>query len=363
MKSGRWSSLIAWFAVVMSAACADGQEARALPKPDGKPADHTKKVQVFILLGQSNMLGFGRVGPKETRGTLESMIRDQGKYGFLVDDAGKWTVRKDVRFVHVMDRRGVDYKDLETFQDVKNDWLTVAGNFGPELGFGHVMGQTLDAPVLVLKACIGNRSLGWDLLPPGSERYEFEGKMYAGYKDVAPSWAKGEEPKPVSWYAGRQYDADTAHAKAVLKNLKKYFPDYQDQGYEVAGFVWWQGHKDTGSAAHASKYEQNLVRLIHSLRKDFDAPKAKFVLATGCGNPGTSGLGKVVAESQLAVGDAKKYPEFRNNVRAVDTRDLWRAASDSPINQGHHYNHNAETYMETGLRLGWAMAELLNQKQ
>jgi alpha-galactosidase len=258
-----------------------------------------------------------------------------------------------------MDQRGVDYKNLEKFGDVKNDWLMVKGNFGPELGFGHVMGHVLDEPVLVLKACIGNRSLGWDLLPPGSERYEFEGKVYAGYKDIAPSWDKGAEPKAVPWYAGRQYDADTAHAKAVLKNLKKYYPDYNDQGYEVAGFVWWQGHKDTGSAAHANKYEENLVRLVHSLRKDFDAPKARFVLATGCGNPGTEGLGKKIAEAQLALADEKKHPEFKGSVRAVDTRNLWREAADSPTNQGYHYNHNAETYMETGLRLGWAMAELL----
>ena len=68
-----------------------------------------------------------------------------------------------------------------------------------------------DEPVLLLKACIGNRRLGWDLLPPGSDRFEFEGKIYAGYKDVANFWDKGTEPKPVPWYAGRQYDADTAH--------------------------------------------------------------------------------------------------------------------------------------------------------
>ena len=34
--------------------------------------------------------------------------------------------------------------------------------------------------------------------------------------------------------------------------------------------------------------------------------------------------------------------------------------ADSPKNQGHHYyNRNAETYLEVGLRLGWAMADLL----
>lgn len=332
---------------------------KELPKPDGKPANHAKKVKVFILMGQSNMLGFGRVGPKETKGSLEYFIHEKGKYRFLIDENNQWTVRKDVRNVHVMDQRGVDYKNLDKFGDVKNDWLTVKGNFGPEIGFGHVLGHVLDEPVLVLKACIGNRSLGWDLLPPGSQRYEFEGKIYAGYKDTAPSWKKDMEPKAVNWYAGRQYDADTAHAKAVMANMKKYFPDYQDQGYEVAGFVWWQGHKDTGDKGHAMKYEENLVRLIKSLRKDFNAPQAKFVLATGCGNPGTEGTGKLVAEAQLAMNDTQKYPEFQGNVKAIDTRDLWRDAAVSPTNQGYHYNHNAETYMETGLRLGWAMVELL----
>lgn len=28
-----------------------------IPKPDGKPADMTNPVQVFILMGQSNMVG------------------------------------------------------------------------------------------------------------------------------------------------------------------------------------------------------------------------------------------------------------------------------------------------------------------
>lgn len=46
-------------------------------------------------------------------------------------------------------------------------------------------------------------------------------------------------------------------------------------------------------------------------------------------------------------------------MKAVDTHDLWRAADVSPKNQGYHYNRNAETYMETGLRLAWVMTELL----
>lgn len=49
---------------------------------------------------------------------------------------------------------------------------------------------------------------------------------------------------------------------------------------EIAGFVWWQGHKNTGSSAHDRKFEENLVRLIKSLWKVFDTPNAVFLLAT-----------------------------------------------------------------------------------
>jgi hypothetical protein len=36
-----------------------------LPDPDGKEADIPTPVQVFILLGQSNMLGAGKIGPAD----------------------------------------------------------------------------------------------------------------------------------------------------------------------------------------------------------------------------------------------------------------------------------------------------------
>lgn len=77
-----------------------------LPDPDTKPAAAGKPVKVFILLGQSNMLGFGRVGPEDKRGTLEYLTRKEGRYPHLVDDQGKWTQRKDVRYVLCQERAG-----------------------------------------------------------------------------------------------------------------------------------------------------------------------------------------------------------------------------------------------------------------
>ncbi len=333
---------------------------RELSRPDGNAPDVKKKVKVFILMGQSNMVGMGDILPEEKLGTLTHLTKTDKKYPFLVDDAGNWTVRKDVFYYDARVKKG--------------GYLSATSNngkaIGPELGFGFVMGQMLDEPVLVLKSCIGNRSLGWDLLPPGSERFEAEVterggqkvmKVFAGYKDTPDSWVEGQPKKTNNWYAGKQYDDDMANAKAALASLAKIYPDYQGQGYEIAGFVWWQGHKDQ-NAVHASRYEQNLARLITSLRKDYDAPQARFVLATGCGNPGRTSFGLQIAEAQLAIGNAKKHPGFAGNVKAVDSRDLWREADVSPKNQGYHYNRNAETYLETGLHLGWAMADLLKSK-
>jgi len=325
-----------------------------LPRPDAKPADLTKPVKVFILMGQSNMLGMGEVGPETTKGTLEYLTKNEKRYPHLLDDAGNWTARSDVRYIFVMQNKG-------SMQTVRNEWLTVKAKstIGPELQFGHIMGYVLDEPVLVLKACIGNRSLGWDLLPPGSERFTVDGKTYAGYKDTPDSWIEGQPKKEVAWYAGKQYDDDVGNAKKVLSEIGKYYPGAEK--YEVAGFVWWQGHKDQ-NPVHASRYEQNLVNLIKSLRKDFNAPNAPFVLAVGCGNPGRTSFGLQIAEAQIAMNDAKKHPEFAGNVKCVESRDFWREVDVSPKNQGYHYNRNAETYMEVGNALGWAMAELLKGK-
>ncbi|MFK7788641.1 MAG: sialate O-acetylesterase, partial [Phycisphaeraceae bacterium] len=192
---------------ILNAGSAMAEDTASLPDPDGKPADMTKPVQVFILMGQSNMLGFGKVNGGD--GSLAHAVKEKGLYPYLVDDAGVWTTRQDVRNVFVMDRRG-------RMQTAQNEWLTITNrNVGPEVGIGHHLGNMIDAPVLILKACIGNRCLGWDLLPPGSERYEHGGKIHAGYKDsyskVKGPWEKGSEPpKPDAgdWYAGWQYDID-----------------------------------------------------------------------------------------------------------------------------------------------------------
>lgn len=326
-----------------------------LPDPDGKPADLSKPVQVYILLGQSNMLGFGKIGPADSDGSLEHAVREKKLYPYLVDEDGKWTQRNDVRNVRVM---GSGTGGMKVFN---NEWMTIkGGRIGPEIGIGHHLGQAIDAPVLILKSCIGNRALGWDLLPPGSEGFEFTDSagvtwVHPGYKGSPERWKKGTEPKQINWYAGMQYDGDVARAKSVLDELETYYPGAN--GYEIAGFFWWQGDRDSRSEALSSRYQQNLVHLIKQLRQDFAAPRAKFVCATlGQTEQGASDNGGRILEAMFAVdGDSGQYPEFKGNVATVYTHPLSQGGSS-----GSHYGGNAETYMNVGEAMGRAMVELLN---
>lgn len=163
-------------------------------------------------------------------------------------------------------------------------------------------------------------------------------------------------PQPIGWYAGLQYDGDVARAKDVLKNLSKYYPGASE--FEVAGFLWWQGDRDSRSAALSSRYEKNLVHLIKTLRKEFNAPKAKFVCASlGQTKKGAIDGGGKILNAVLAVdGKSGKYPEFKGNVASVYTHTLSKGGSS-----GGHYSGNAETYMNVGLAMGEAMVKLIEK--
>ena len=352
MRFNTLATIIITALLVTSVALPVSAGEKTLPDPDGKPADLSKPVQVYILLGQSNMLGFGKI--KGGDGSLENAVKEKSLYPYLVDEAGAWTERKDVRNVRVM---GSGTGGMRQFN---NEWMTIkGGRIGPEIGIGHHLGNAVDAPVMVLKSCIGNRALGWDLLPPGGEGFEFTDKkgvtwVHPGYKGSPERWKKGTEPKKIKWYAGMQYDGDISRAKKVLAELDKYYPGAKK--YEVAGFFWWQGDRDSRSAALSGRYEKNLVHIIKQLRKDFNAPKAKFVCASlGQTKKGAANGGGKILEAMLAVdGRSGKYAEFKGNVAAVYAHPLSKGGSS-----GGHYGGNAETYMNVGEAMGRAMVNLL----
>jgi len=310
-----------------------------------------EKVPFKITYLTDDAGGLGWIERMDLPGSLSAAVGYGGKYPYLMNDKNEWVKRDDVYYKGVIAAVGSDWLNP----------LAGGGRIGPELGFGHVVGNHLDEPVLLLKSSQGNRALGWDFLPPGSERYEYNGRIYAGYKDSPMSWEKGTEPEPIKWYAGKEYDECFTAAHEVLENFDENFPHWKGRGYEIVGFAWWQGDKDRYDEGLAARYEKNMVHLIRSLRTEFKAPDAKFVLATLGQTPKENAADKnekMILDAQLAVaGDSGKYPEFEGNVATVYTHPMSQGGSSNA-----HYSRNAEVYMDVGLAMGEAMTGMLEKE-
>jgi hypothetical protein len=199
------------------------------------------------------------------------------------------------------------------------------------------MGYHFDEHVLLIKTAQGNRSLAWDFRPPSS----------------------GNTSTQI--WEGLEYDLMIEGVTNALANIATILPGYAGQGYEIAGFAWWQGHKDGTNPDYAAGYETNLVNLIKDVRSDLGVPDLPAVIATvGFGGYALSGRYPQIHAAQTAVsGDLGNYPEFAGNVLTVDTRDFWRRVEQSPRNEDYHYNRNAETYVLAGDALGRGMYALL----
>ena len=265
-------------------------------------------------------------------GDLEAVAKREGKFPWLVDTEGNWTVRNDVYF-----------QEARLAKDGKGSPLSATSNgksIGPELGFGHVLGTFHDEQVLLIKTAQGNRSLGFDFRPPSSGRTDPDNK-----------------------FESAEYQLMVEGVRKTLDNIDKVVPGYKGQGYEIAGFVWFQGHKDSFTEELIVEYEKNLVNLINDVRREFKVPNLPAVVGSnGFGGHNMQGKFERILKAQMAVGDGKQHPEYAGTVASVDTRDFWREVDESPKGEDYHYNRNAETYMLIGDALGRAMVGMLGGK-
>jgi hypothetical protein len=294
-------------------------------------------VKVFILAGQSNMEGQAVVDLEGKdynggRGTLAQLLRNPTKAGMLkhLQGAdGKWTVRDDVWVRYQPEHRPPIVGPLAIGFSVYGD----THHFGPELQFGHVVGDAFSQQVLLIKTAWGGKSLFKDFRPPSS-----------------------------GGTVGPYYTKMLAEIRAALANLQTDFPVYKDRGYELAGFVWYQGWNDGCEPKTAvPEYEANLVHLIRDVRHDLRVPKLPVVIGelTGPWIEAPDGW----AALRKAQGAAGAHPEFAGNVVFVETHDFVRNPEDSPNpTHGHHEFGNAETYFLVGDALGKAMARLCDGK-
>ena len=307
------------------------------PEPVKAPKQTRKgPVKVFILAGQSNMEGQAAADLEgkdynDAKGTLNTVMKDPAKaplYRHLKDDKGRWTVREDVWVWYKPENSPVKCGPLTL-------GFTVYGgkhHFGPELEFGHVMGNALPNQVLLIKTAWGGKSLSKDFRPPSS----------------------GGE-------VGPYYTKMLADVREALADLKKSFPDYDGGGYELAGFVWWHGWNDfCGGNTAVEEYEKNLVNLIKDVRADLKAPNLPVVIGELTGPWGADCKDPAALAIRKAQAGAAANPEFKGTALFVETHDFVRKPEESPCpGHGHHEFANAETYFLVGKALGEGMKNLL----
>ena len=89
LRIGTLFTLAVLFVATLAGPAFGAEAPEPLPDPDGEPADMTQPVQVYILLGQSNMVGAGHVGGADREGSLEHATGTLGLYPYLVDDDGE----------------------------------------------------------------------------------------------------------------------------------------------------------------------------------------------------------------------------------------------------------------------------------
>ena len=273
-----------------------------------------KPLKVYVLAGQSNMEGHGAVR------TFDHIGMDPKTAPLLKE------MRNADGTPRVCEKVWISYlTGLPGNNKVKEGKLTAGfgslgkePKIGPEFTFGLTMQKLQDEPILLIKTAWGGKSLHTDFRPPSGAK---DGKQTGDY-----------------------YKLMVEHVKKVLADIKAVYPDYdQNQGYELAGFVWFQGWNDMcDSKAYPNRdkpggydlYTELLADLIRDVRKDLSAPNMRFVI-------GVMGVGGILDLERpnrytpihdgfrKAMAAPAEMPEFKGNVVNVLTEKYW----DSQLEQ------------------------------
>ena len=250
---------------------------------------------------------------------------------------------------------------------------------GPEYGFGLSMAQKIKGPILLIKASWGGKSLMYDFRPPSAVDFK-RTKAYADakakaeenlvkYKEAIKNFPETEkkyaadlaayqekmktadektkkklrephkpklprEPKPFSQDdAGHFWREMVKHVNGVLTDPGKYHPDYDaEQGYEIAGFVWFQGFNDQFNPEYHGNYADNMKTFIKDVRTTFKTPNMPFVIGV-LGTPRTK---EKVDENAVSIAqrEAAKHTTFRGNVLSVESYKDYSNYSHSIFEKG-----------------------------
>ena len=319
-------------------------------------------VSVFILAGQSNMEGKAQVRLLDHQITAPETAELFAHFR----DGDAYAVRNDV-FIDYLGRRG---------------GLTVGygspDRIGVELEFGHVVGNALDRPVLLIKTAWGGKSLARDFRPP-SAGLPSESVLEEILAKTNEGNRKQNRPEisidDVRDSYGHYYREMMREIEATLGELDDRFPQLAGRETELAGFVWFQGWNDQYHSYEA-EYAENMRHFINDVRTDLNAPKLPFVIGVmgqNMSKPPSTPM-RAIQDAQLSMQD---LPEFRGNVASVRTDVLvdtraealypeWKERQDEwdllGSDHPYHYLGSAVWFTRMGGAFGDAMLKLIDAR-
>ena len=307
-----------------------------------------KPLKIYLLVGQSNMQGHA------AERTLEHLGMDPKTAPLLKairNPDGTAKLQRDVWISSIE-------PSLESGE--KHGRLTVgygAGGrepkIGPELTFGITMQEHVGEPILLIKTSWGGKSLNTDFRPPSAGPYEFNQQQLENFKKRGKDVAEARKEKTER--TGVYYRLMLEHIHKVLADIRRVYPDYDAKaGYELAGFVWFQGWNDMvdgstyptrGQPGSYDAYSKHLAHFIRDVRRDLKAPKLPFVIGVmGAGGPiakygpEQQRYAGIHGEFRKAMAAPTKLPEFKGNVTAVFTENYWDLQLSELVNRNGKVN-------------------------
>jgi serine/threonine protein kinase len=349
---------------VTSASGEDSETPRISPAvPDRSkkyaPGAVDRPVKVFIMAGDSNMAGRAlarllKANPARTKEYFQHLL-----------DNGRYVIREDVWI-----------KNLAQKGDLTAGFGQTPERIGPELEFGHVIGDYFEEQVLLIKISWGGHRLSAEFRSPSSGPIKD-----AEFLEVLRKELQGQKPDATladaQAHCGAGYRDMLTEIRQTLANLGEHFPAYQGQGFELAGFVWFSGWNDLIHYRYTYAYTEHLGNFIRDVRADLKAPNLPFVIGqlgvNGGSAPGTNDLNFRIQQAAVA-----NLPGFAGNVKVVVTDPFWDHEADAVYKKGwkehldeweqvgsdfpYHYLGSAKTTCQIGKAFGEAMIELLSDR-
>jgi len=278
-------------------------------------------LRVFILAGQSNMEGKGKIRDSDpkVKGTLEVLVDKEPNSPFSRwrQPDGNWATRDDVYIVGPAPVSS--WEDFGSFKLLTPGYgASSRDTIGPELSIGQVLGDHYRDPVMLVKVAVGGKNLRHDFRPPSA-----------------------------GGTTGSMYTAMVREVSTLVSSSLQQLAALPQPAI-LSGFFWWQGWNDLASP---EGYGKLLQALIADLRADLKVPSLPVVVAdTGHGYEPKRSI--LVAEQKEAT-DASPPSAF------VPTGSYLRDASESPNDALHHFHDNAGSFMRIGLDMGNAMLPML----